>query len=715
MRHRVLRHVVLLALALAGAAAPAAVAEPTDNVLRPALSGTLATGYASTCVVTETGGVSCWGANDEGQLGDGSRTPSPVPRAVDLSALGDRRARSVVVGAEHACALFEDGAVACWGENAEGQLGTGDSGVDHVTPALVTLPAGTVVRQLAAAYQATCALTTAGAVLCWGSFPLGVASLDARPSALDPARPALPGPVTGIAAGAAHFCALLEDTRAICWGQSLRGELGEGTYEGGPFPDGGSFVREPGLPVSTTGPVVDPALTAPVALTGIRGLSADFRDSCALLAGGSMRCWGANSANMDGGVNTGTHIYAFDEFRLPAGSTAVASGAGATVNCALLDSTRVACAGDSPTGQLGQGSTSFSGVPLLVPFTASGTGARALSVGNSHACVLLSAGAVRCWGANSVGQLGNGQMTARGDDPGEMGDNLPAADVRAPLWRNEADLSVTVDPAAPSIVSGQTGELTVTVRNAGPDPADPSLSFDLPGVDVESATPGSGTYDGRRWRPGALAAGASATFALRLGAGRAGTRTLVAEVETTGGHAIDSDSSPGNGLPEDDRGTATLTVTPAPAAATGTGTDVGGGGGGTGGTGATGGGSGGTGTGAGGGTITKVGPGTLVLSARAARDRRAPYVFAITAALRITAAAPQAACRGTVALTLRRGARRVAARSAALGLRDGLCVARASLRLPRSARAGGYRAEASFAGNDLLTGTTARTLKLRAG
>lgn len=676
-----------------------AAAEPGENALRPALQATVATGDDFTCAVTEPGGIACWGANDEGQLGNGFKTPSAVPVAVDLGALGERRARSVVAGTDHACALLEDGAVACWGDNAFGQLGTGDPGIDHVTPSVLTpLPAGTQVRQLAAGAGSTCALTTTGAVLCWGSGPLGEAGTDPRPSAASPSTPRLPGPARGLSAGSAGYCAALVDARAVCWGASETGQLGEGTF--GPyafFPNDGMFVATPGFPVATDGPIADLAPGERQTLTGVVGVSGDRLGSCALLTGGAARCWGSNTAGRAGGTHIGTYFYAFSPYQLPIGRTAVAITAGGAATCALLDSAQIACAGGSPNGQLGQGTTDFSQTPLIVPVLRAGATIRAISSGPDHHCATFSDGTIKCWGEGTSGQLGNGATTSRGDDPGEMGLDLPAADTRVPLWRNEADVAVTLEPAAPSLISGQTGEVTVTVRNDGPEAAAPTVALLLPGVDVEAATAATGTFDGRRWRVGALASGADATLTLRLGAGRPGTRTLVAEVEDTGGRAIDSDSSPDNGLPEDDLATSTLMITPPPTPAGGgppaATTDPGS-----------------TGIPSG-----RVRAGTLVLATRRARDRRAPYAYALTATLRITAAVPQVACRGTVRMTVRRGARRVVARSATLSLRAGVCAARATVRMPRSARAGRYRASAAFAGNDALLGTSSRAVRLRAG
>ena len=77
--------------------------------------------YAHTCVVTEAGGVKCWGGNWSGQLGDGTTTSSNVP--VDVPRLTD--VKSIAGGGAHTCALTSGGGVKCWGANGRGQLGDG--------------------------------------------------------------------------------------------------------------------------------------------------------------------------------------------------------------------------------------------------------------------------------------------------------------------------------------------------------------------------------------------------------------------------------------------------------------------------------------------------------------------------------------------------------------------------------------------------------------
>lgn len=88
-------------------------------------------GGGHNCALLDDGDVKCWGFNGSGQLGTGDTrargaSPSDMGDALPSVAFGKRRALSVASGAEHTCALLDDNSVECWGANAEGQLGQGD-------------------------------------------------------------------------------------------------------------------------------------------------------------------------------------------------------------------------------------------------------------------------------------------------------------------------------------------------------------------------------------------------------------------------------------------------------------------------------------------------------------------------------------------------------------------------------------------------------------
>ena len=127
------------------------------------------------CALLTDGGVKCWGANNNGQLGDGTTTPSATPASV--AALGGK-AIAVAAGSEHTCAVLETGSVQCWGSNGDGQLGDGTREQSSVPLDVSGLADAAVSITAGGAYGSgvgphTCALLANGGVQCWGSNEAG--------------------------------------------------------------------------------------------------------------------------------------------------------------------------------------------------------------------------------------------------------------------------------------------------------------------------------------------------------------------------------------------------------------------------------------------------------------------------------------------------------------------------------------------------------------
>jgi alpha-tubulin suppressor-like RCC1 family protein len=185
----------------------------------------LALGRTHACAALDDGTVNCWGANENGQLGDGSTLDrnQPVPVA------GITGARSVAAGVRHTCALLEDSTVRCWGANDEGQLGDGST-TARSTPVAVKSAAWTAplagVTALAAGDAFTCALLADATLFCWGGnaeCQLGLPGTTPR-ALLPVAAPVRD--VQSVAAGAEHACAVLGSGKAVCWGRNDFGQAG---------------------------------------------------------------------------------------------------------------------------------------------------------------------------------------------------------------------------------------------------------------------------------------------------------------------------------------------------------------------------------------------------------------------------------------------------------------------------------------------------------
>ena len=160
----------LLAAMLWGVMPVSKVAAATTGYVQEMDAG----GY-HTCVVTSDGGVKCWGANGEGQLGNNSQVDSPTPVDVCADAACTStltNVKAVVTGFYHTCALTSSNTVKCWGRNDSGQLGNNSFSLS-LTPVDVCADASCLtdlsnVKAITAGDLFTCAAMNDGYVKCWG-------------------------------------------------------------------------------------------------------------------------------------------------------------------------------------------------------------------------------------------------------------------------------------------------------------------------------------------------------------------------------------------------------------------------------------------------------------------------------------------------------------------------------------------------------------------
>jgi alpha-tubulin suppressor-like RCC1 family protein len=333
------------------------------------------------CALLSSGTVKCWGGNLDNELGNGGAQPSNT--AVSVTGLSGVTAISAS-GGDSACALVTGGAVKCWGNNFDGQLGNGSTS-NSAAPVAVTGLTGATSVSVGNSF--TCAALTGGAVECWGDTSYGQNPLQSPPTA----EAGVTG-ATAVASGADFACAMLTGGAVDCWGFDNSGQLGDG---------------------STT------YSTAPVAVTGLTGVTAVATSSnqfaCAVLTGGTVDCWGNDPALASG--NNGTTIMSSTPIAVAGltGVTAISAGA-APVDvgndgfaCALLAGGTVECWGDNGEGELGNGSTAFSATPVAVTGL---SGVTAISSGDGFTCAVLTGGTVECWGEGVDGTLGSGSYAS---------------------------------------------------------------------------------------------------------------------------------------------------------------------------------------------------------------------------------------------------------------------------------------------------------------
>lgn len=355
--------------------AGADAANPTPVVLQ------IATGDVTACALLGDRSVRCWGGNDGGQAGDGSRLDHGGPFRV--AGLADIAALTMSRGVT--CALDDQGRALCFGYNSLGQLGLPSATPWRASPA--PIPGLGPIRAIRFS-DATCALNVSGDVSCWGADSHGERG-DGMivPQVLDNALTftTVPAQVEGVAgvvslvAGGYEICAVSEQGRMSCWG-----------FVGfdGPAKDDHPTPIDMGV-----------AGVTQVALGGAHG--------CILLAGGEVRCWGSNVL---GNVGDGTATVRPDPVHVFDGAKAIVAGFSHT--CALRSDGTVWCWGMS--GLRGDGSPYVEKYGGSTPVLVHGLSAvEEIAAGDSFTCARLHEGGVSCWGYNSHQQLGDGTTEIR--------------------------------------------------------------------------------------------------------------------------------------------------------------------------------------------------------------------------------------------------------------------------------------------------------------
>jgi alpha-tubulin suppressor-like RCC1 family protein len=378
-----------------GANASGKVASANINVA--VTCGTvMAAAEEHTCAITGAGGVLCWGLNSFGQLGNGAAIDSNTPVPVVAMPSG---VVSIAAGAEFTCALTNAGAVWCWGNNSSGQLGNGTFTPSSI-PVRVSDPAGDAplsgVVAIAAGQYHSCAVTDAGAALCWGDNSKGELGNGTDAGSNLPVQVSgLSSGVATISAGSYFTCAVTSTSAALCWGAGDSGQLGNGNSSGS---------TTPVAVIDTKGDAV---------LNGVVAIASGFENNCALTNGGTLLCWGANNQGQLGAgiadAQSNIPVEVMDSTGQSALNGVVAISGGMDDFCALSTTGTVACWGQNEYGQLGGGSTAGSSTP--VPVLGLSSGMAAIVSGYQYNCAVSSAGTAECWGLNLDGQFGNGSTS----------------------------------------------------------------------------------------------------------------------------------------------------------------------------------------------------------------------------------------------------------------------------------------------------------------
>ena len=324
-----------------------------DNVV-------VAAGGLFSCALTSTRGVKCWGDNSNGQLGTGS-TGGQQRAAVNVTGLSSG-VRQLGAGVYHACALKDDGEVVCWG------AGYGN------TPQSIIMPGFDIIK-LAVGGGHNCVLDGTQSVLCWGNDTYGQLGQGAASNAFSNQVQGLSAGIVNIEAGGGHTCVVYGASRQVeCWGANDQGQLG--------------FTSS--LPYSRNAQRVS-------SLSGVEALALGDGHSCALTGFSGVKCWGDNSSNQ---LGDNSNIDSITPITVSGISSSIAAITAAhSQSCALFESGDLACwgAGYSFSKRI------ISGISGSID---------QISGGYEHTCLAMSSGGVQCFGSNSDGQLGHNSQSS---------------------------------------------------------------------------------------------------------------------------------------------------------------------------------------------------------------------------------------------------------------------------------------------------------------
>ncbi|MGV3658774.1 MAG: choice-of-anchor D domain-containing protein [Prosthecobacter sp.] len=495
-----------------------------------------------------------WGANNVGQLGDGTSTQRNLPVPVNSTGvLAGKTVLELVTGNGQSLALCSDGTVAAWGHNNYGQLGdnsvsTRNAPVAVNTTADVSALSGKRVVSVAAGYQHCLALCSDGTVAAWGdnaSGQLGDNTTAQRlvPTAVNVASgvSALFGKtVVAVAAGSYHSMALCSDGTVAAWGNNTHGGIGDGT------------VTQRNAPVAVH-------MAPGSALFGkvVVAVAAGSWHNLALASDGTLAAWGLNSDGQCGipigssfSIPTAVSTAQGDSALFGRTATAIAGGDAHSV--VLCSDGVVATFGHNNFGQLGDNSTTARRTPVAMS-AAEGVsalfGRTAVAVGAAYynSMALCSDGSIIACGINQEGQVGDNSTIQR---------TVPATVDMTPLAPGERFIAITrgrsrsvfalaaaaptsadiaiEQPAGTDIVSGgnlilsvppgSEGNFVFTLKNLG------DAHLNLTGSPTPVSLTGASEFSITAQPASFISAGSATTFTVRFAPADIGPKTATLSI-----------------------------------------------------------------------------------------------------------------------------------------------------------------------------------------
>ena len=309
-------------------------------------------------------------------------------------------------GYYHACVIASDNKLYCWGRNHRGQLGN-NSMVDSSRPVAVNMTgvlAGKTIKQISTGAYHTCVVASDDNAYCWGENMKGQLGNNSTANSSVPVKVDTSGVLAGktikqISTGHYHTCAVASDDKMYCWGENNNGELGNGS------------TVDSRVPVAVN-------MTGVLAGKTIKQMSVGTYNTCVIASDDKVYCWGSNAYGQVGNNSlTDSNVpVAVNTTGVLAGKTIKQISVGHHRACAIASDDKMYCWGNNMGGALGNGSTADSHIPVSVNMSGilAGKVIRRISIGAFHTCVYATDNKIYCWGSNNYGQLGNNSTANSG-------------------------------------------------------------------------------------------------------------------------------------------------------------------------------------------------------------------------------------------------------------------------------------------------------------
>ncbi len=318
-----------------------------DGALGSLQVSQISAGQSFSLALTSTGRIFAWGANDVGQLGDGSTTDSPLPVEVARGAIPSTvTITRIAAGWRHALALGNNGVVYAWGQNSNGELGSGGTSSFARTPVAVVAPQGVTFDQISAGESLSVARAAGSAVgYAWGLGTSGQLGNGGSASSSSPVAITMTDVTKfqSLSAGRSHVTGISQSGGLYVWGSNSSGEVKTPT---------GQPVNVPTLVGAQFG------LSAVVAGDGFSIATVGDR-----LAG-----WGLNATGQLGNGGSGpADPYGFvTRGAVPSGVTLTSAAPGSGFVVAVGSDAGLYSWGSNSDGQLGNGATGASSLDPVV-------------------------------------------------------------------------------------------------------------------------------------------------------------------------------------------------------------------------------------------------------------------------------------------------------------------------------------------------------------